>query len=34
MARIAVTDGMAKDAVTLLEESGHEVVLGTIRSVQ
>lgn len=30
MARIAVTDGMAKDAVTLLEESGHEVVLGTI----
>ena len=30
MARIAVTDGMAKDAVALLEESGHEVVLGAI----
>ena len=30
MARIAVTDGMAKDAVSLLEQSGHEVVLGTI----
>ena len=27
MARIAVTDGMAPDAVVLLEKSGHEVVL-------
>jgi len=27
MAKIAVTDGMADDAVSLLEESGHEVVL-------
>ena len=32
MARIAVTDGMSKDAVALLEGSGHEVVLGTISS--
>ena len=32
MARIAVTDGMAKDAVALLEQSGHEVILGTISS--
>lgn len=30
MARIAVTDGMAADAVELLEKAGHEVVLGTI----
>ena len=30
MARIAVTDGMSKDAVILLEKSGHEVVLGFI----
>lgn len=30
MARIAVTDGMAKDAVAILEQAGHEVVLGTI----
>ncbi|MCH1422566.1 MAG: hydroxyacid dehydrogenase [Candidatus Poseidoniaceae archaeon] len=30
MARIAVTDGMAKDAVALLEKSGHEVQLGFI----
>ena len=30
MARIAVTDGMADDAVSLLKQSGHEVVLGTI----
>lgn len=30
MARIAVTDGMADDAVSLLEQSGHEVVLGPI----
>ena len=27
MARIAVTDGMAQDAVALLEKAGHEVVL-------
>ena len=32
MARIAVTDGMAKDALALLEQSGHEVILGTISS--
>jgi D-3-phosphoglycerate dehydrogenase len=30
MARIAVTDGMASDAVVLLEQAGHEVVMGTI----
>ena len=30
MARIAVTDGMAQDAVVLLEQSGHEVVLDFI----
>lgn len=30
MARIAVTDGMAKDAVALLEQAGHEVMLGPI----
>ena len=32
MARIAVTDGMAEDAVVLLEQAGHEVVLGFIES--
>jgi D-3-phosphoglycerate dehydrogenase len=32
MARIAVTDGMAQDAVVLLEQAGHEVVLGFIES--
>lgn len=31
MARIAVTDGMSKDAVALLEKSGHEVVLEFIK---
>ena len=30
MARIAVTDGMAPDAVVLLERAGHEVVLDFI----
>ena len=30
MARIAVTDGMASEAVTVLEKAGHEVVLGFI----
>ena len=30
MARIAVTDGMAPDAVVLLERAGHEVVLAFI----
>ena len=30
MARIAVTDGMANDAVKLLKQAGHEVVLGFI----
>jgi D-3-phosphoglycerate dehydrogenase / 2-oxoglutarate reductase len=30
MARIAVTDGMAQDAVVLLEQAGHEVVLDFI----
>ena len=30
MARIAVTDGMAPEAVVRLEKSGHEVVLGFI----
>ena len=30
MARIAVTDGMANDAVELLKQAGHEVVLGFI----
>ena len=30
MARIAVTDGMAQDAVALLEQAGHEVVLDFI----
>ena len=32
VARIAVTDGMAQDAVVLLEHAGHEVVLGFIES--
>lgn len=32
MARIAVTDGMAPEAVTVLEKAGHEVVLGFIES--
>ena len=32
MARIAVTDGMAKDAVVLLERAGHEVVLDFIEA--
>jgi hypothetical protein len=32
MARIAVTDGMAQDAVVLLEKAGHEVVLGFIEN--
>lgn len=31
MARIAVTDGMAPEAVVRLEKSGHEVVLGFIQ---
>ena len=30
MARIAVTDGMAPDAVVLLERAGHEVILDFI----
>lgn len=30
MARVAVTDGMANDAVELLKQAGHEVVLGFI----
>lgn len=30
MARIAVTDGMASDAVSLLEKAGHEVILDFI----
>jgi len=30
MARIAVTDGMAEDAVAMLEEAGHEVVTAHI----
>ena len=30
MARIAVTDGMAPEAVTVLEKAGHEVTLGFI----
>ena len=34
MARIAVTDGMSKDAVALLEKSGHEVVLEFIEPAQ
>jgi D-3-phosphoglycerate dehydrogenase len=33
MARIAVTDGMAEDAVLLLQQAGHEVVLGTIEAI-
>ena len=32
MARIAVTDGMAPEAVTVLEKAGHEVVLGFIKN--
>ena len=32
MARIAVTDGMAPEAVAVLEKAGHEVVLGFIQS--
>ena len=32
MARIAVTDGMAPEAVAVLEKAGHEVVLGFIKS--
>ena len=32
MARIAVTDGMAPEAVSVLEKAGHEVVLGFIQS--
>ena len=32
MARIAVTDGMAPEAVSFLEKAGHEVVLGFIKS--
>ena len=32
MARIAVTDGMAPEAVAVLEKAGHEVVLGFIES--
>ena len=32
MARIAVTDGMANDAVELLKQAGHEVVLGFIET--
>tara|TARA_B100001094_G_scaffold296540_1_gene318837 strand:- start:65 stop:1042 length:978 start_codon:yes stop_codon:yes gene_type:complete len=32
MARIAVTDGMAPEAVSVLEKAGHEVVLGFIKS--
>jgi phosphoglycerate dehydrogenase-like enzyme len=32
MARIAVTDGMAPEAVVRLEKSGHEVVLGFIEN--
>ena len=32
MARIAVTDGMAPEAVVVLEKAGHEVVLGFIQS--
>ena len=31
MARIAVTDGMAPEAVAVLEKAGHEVVLGFIQ---
>ena len=31
MARIAVTDGMAPDAVVLLERAGHEVILDFIK---
>jgi len=30
MARIAVTDGMAKAAISVLEKAGHEVVIGHI----
>ena len=30
MARIAVTDGMAKAAISVLEKAGHEVVVGHI----
>lgn len=31
MARIAVTDGMAPAAVTILEKAGHEVIVGHIK---
>ena len=31
MARIAVTDGMAQDAVVLLEQAVHEVVIDFIK---
>ena len=30
MARIVVTDGMAKAAISVLEKAGHEVVVGHI----
>ena len=30
MARIVVTDGMAKAAISVLEKAGHEVVIGHI----
>ena len=31
MARIAVTDGMAPAAVTILEKAGHDVIVGHIK---